>query len=497
VKPNHVARLLHLNDWKWAGATLKVTEGLAPGSGADQPTSQAALDTKSLLELFLSSRYDESATFLDLSAIEQDPVIRQMGVTEITSDSAKSKFFPALMKVCDLHFDNAEKKRKAVPSISLANNNLTSVAPVTTLSQTFPDLKNLDLFNNQIADTRAFNSWRWKFRHLDHLIISGNPIENTDYQPTLLKWFPKLRLINHQVVRTPKQLAAADGKLPLAILAANFKDEAGIAELLIKNFFPAFDTDRASIANAYYDNQSTFSLSVNTSAPRASDAEVRGVGWDPYIKHSRNLLKITHLPSRMSRTYTGVAAIREIWANLPKTKHPDLMNEFSKWNIECHSIPGLPDPINASAGGVGGLVITVHGQFEEITANNLQNVSQRSFDRTFVLGPGTTPVGVRVISDIICLRAWGGFEAWLPNPDGTTAPTHPEATNGLAVPELQKSTEQLLMEKMILEFSQKTNLNLQYARLCLESAQWNPERALGNFTQSKVNLPSISTFMAY
>ncbi len=438
------------------------------------------------MEQFLSSRYIEGEHFLNLAAMQDDPIVRQMGLTEITSDTAKSKFFPALMKVCDLHFDNAEKKRKAILSVSLGNNTLTSVAPVTTLSQTFPDLKNLDLSNNRIADTQALIPWRWKFRHLDHLILTGNPIENTDYRPVLLKWFPKLRLINGQVVRTPKELVAGVAKFPLAILAADFRDEAGIAEDFIKNFFSRFDTDRALIANHYYDDQSTFSLSVNTSAPRASDAEVRGGGWDPYIRQSRNLLKVTHLPVRMARAYKGVSAIKEIWASLPRTKHPDLISEFSKWNIECHSIPGIPDPNNTSAGGVGGLVITVHGEFEEFGKNNQQNVSQRSFDRTFVLGPGTTPGGVRVISDIICLRAWGGFEAWLPNPDGTTAPTHPEATNGMAVPELTKSTEQLMMEKMILEFSQRTNLNLQYARLCLDSAQWNPDRALTNFANSKV-----------
>lgn len=483
---NQAPRFLRLNGYTWAGVTLTIQEG--GGAGIEsQPRTQQAQETKLQIEQFLNSRYIEGERYLNLTAIQDDEAIKKMGITEIMSDTAKSKFFPALMKVCDLHFENVEKKRKAIVSVSLANNGLTSVAPVTTLSQTLPDLKNLDLSNNQIPDTTALTPWRWKFRHLDHLIITGNPIESTDYMPTLLKWFPKLRLINQQVVRTETELAAAVTKLPLAILAADFRDEAQIAENFLKNFFKAFDTDRTALAKQYYDAQSVFSLSVNTSAPRASDAEVRGQGWDPYIKHSRNLLKITHLPSRMSRAYTGVGAISEIWAALPKTKHPDLITEFAKWNIECHSIPGLPDLKNPTAGGVGGFVITVHGQFEEFIAHNQQNASHRSFDRTFVLGPGIAPGSVRVVSDIVCLRAWGGFEAWLPNPDGSTAAVHPEAANGIAVPELHKRNEQLMIEKMVLELSQKTNLNLQYARLCLESAQWNPDRALIAFASTKVS----------
>jgi nuclear RNA export factor len=56
------------------------------------------------------------------------------------------------MKVWDMNFDSLEKSRAAVDSITLANNDLADISPVATLSQTFPNLKNLGLSNNNFED---------------------------------------------------------------------------------------------------------------------------------------------------------------------------------------------------------------------------------------------------------------------------------------------------------------------------------------------------------
>src|SRR5699024_6952249 len=120
-----------------------------------------------------------------------------------------------------------------------------------------------------------------------------------------------------------------------------FQDQSQIAENFVKAFFTGYDTNRSDILNSVYDQNSTFSLNVNATAPTAQQTET--AGWDPYIKKSRNLLKINHLPARMSRAYQGVEKIRELWNSLPATRHPDIATHPEEWLIECHPMPGLPD----------------------------------------------------------------------------------------------------------------------------------------------------------
>lgn len=499
----------------FAGATLAIEEktgaGSGPGKATSSPsideTSEAALSTRQKMTAILNRRYDSELKLLNLSALGKDPELIEMGM--FTSVSTESKFFPALMKVCDLIFASPQQKREAVVSVTLASNDLLDIRAVTSLSQTFPDLKNLDLSNNQLKDLRSLSGWRWKFRHLDHLVLTGNPIEAelSTHRDEILKWYPALRILNGVQVRSDEAVAAATkGRLPLPILPASFRDELSIAENFIKQFFPAFDTDRSGLVHGYYDAQSTFSLNVNTSAPRASEQPVghekmKPSAWDAYIKKSRNLMKVTHLPTKMSRAHVGTDSIRDAWLSLPPTRHPDLLAEPHKWLIECNSLPGLPDPTGQSPGGVGGLIVTVHGEFHELDSATAQPTQSRSFDRTFVLGPGSGIGGIRVVSDMLTLRAWGGSAAWIPESETQHAATTPSSPSlpqsqpqpsslpeafGVAAP--GKSEDQLAMENMVLELSRATGMNVEYAALCLEQSGWTLEAALTAFQSAKVRL---------
>jgi len=497
----------------FAGAALAVEEKTGAGSGSGKgissppvgESSEAALSTRQKMTAILNRRYNSELKLLDLSALGKDPELIEMGM--FTSVSTESKFFPALMKVCDLIFASPQQKHEAVLSVTLASNDLLDIKAVTSLSQTFPDLRNLDLSNNQLKDLRSLSGWRWKFRHLNHLVLTGNPIEaeHSAHKDEILKWYPALRILNGIEVRSEEAIAAAiQGRLPLPILPASFRDEVSIAENFIKNFFPAFDTDRTGLVNGYYDAQSTFSLSVNTSAPRAPDQPVghekmKPLSWEAYIKKSRNLMKVTHLPTKMSRAHVGTDAIRDTWLSLPPTRHPDLLAEPHKWLIECNSLPALPDPTNQSPGGVGGLIITVHGEFLEPDAATTHPTHSRSFDRCFVLGPGAGVGGIRVVSDLLTLRAWGGSAAWTPETEPrhlTTTPSSPSQSQsqssslpeafGVAAP--GKSEDQLRMETMVLELSRATGMNVEYAALCLEQSGWTLDAALAAFETAKVRL---------
>ena len=443
----------------------------------------------------LSRRYDVDSKLLDLSQLGSDPELVNIGMFSTTS--RESKFFPALMKICDDIFTTAQQKEEAIVSVSLANNALPSVSSVTTLAQTFPAIKNLNLSNNCLKDLVGLENWRWKFRKLDHLVLTGNPIEQEipNYKDDMLRWFPSLTILNTIQIRSPEEAKSiANGKLPLPILGPSFRDEASISENFVKHFFAAYDLDRASVADAYYDANSTFSLSINTSAPRAPEImDQKMPNWDSYIRRSRNLAKVTHLTTKMSRLHTGTDSIKEAFTALPVTRHPDLMSDPQKWCIECHAIPGLPDPTGQSASGVGGLMVMVHGQFSEVNVSTGDATATRSFDRTFVLGPGGGIGGLRVACDTLVLRSYGGNGAWQPEVvDVGTIQLQPQALHQIPVPlgfaaaGMGKSAEQVQKELLVLGLSQRTGMTLEYSQMCLEQSSWNPEAAAAAFEQAKV-----------
>ena len=487
---------MKLDGFTFAKAKLSM-ERLSKSPSPKSPTRESVPvpeteDTIQTLKHFLFRRYNAEMKFLDLSALSKDSALLNLGMFE--TRSRESKFFPALMKVCDDQFPDAKSKEEAITSVSLADNALTSVLSVTTLAQTFPALKNLDLSSNQFKRLNALGGWRWKFRKLDHLILSGNPIEAElpTYQQDILRWYPLLTKFNNRQVRSPEEVEAVlKCKLPIPVHPASFQDEASISENFVKAFFPSYDSDRASLVKQFYDQESTFSLSVNNKAlPAPESAGQKLPRWDSYLRNSRNLVRITQLPAKMNRLHKGTDSISKVFTTLPPTAHPDLMAEPQKWCIECHTVPGLADLTGQSKSGVGGMMIIVHGEFTEVNAHTRQGTIKRSFDRTFVLGAGG-PTGVRVVSDLLVLRCYRGSEEWQPDEEvlrGIRA-SHQiqvETPAGFALPEIGKSDEQVMKERLVLEMTQSTGLTLASSYECLELVGWSPEGAMNAFLGAQV-----------
>ncbi|KAE8147627.1 mRNA export factor mex67 [Aspergillus avenaceus] len=499
IRPEHVERMLQINGFSFAGAPLTIQNYDPSMKGMlDQPmlselsqngSTPSAAETKSKMTAILGKRYHPQQKLLDLSKLGSDPDLLSMGI--FNSTSTESKFFPALMKVWEINFNTSAERQGAVESVSLADNQLANISVVTTLAQAFPGLKNLDLSNNNFKDAQSMIGWRWKFRQLEFLDLIGNPFSaDPTFKDTMLKWYPKLRYLNNTEVRTAEEVAAQK-KTPIPVQAPHFQDESQIGENFIKAFFAGYDNNRNDLVSGVYDNNSTFSLNVNTSAPRAQQTEP--AGWDSYIKKSRNLFRISHLPARMSRSFVGVEKIRELWNTLPETRHPDIASRPEEWLIECFPTPGLPDPTGQSPTGVGGLIIMVHGKFDEISAGKVES---RSFDRTFILGPGGGMGGIRVINDILCLRAYGGHEAWKPEEPAVPAPqpvqppvaapvAPPALPEGYGMPAPGKPDAQLQQELLVMQISAKTNMTLQYSEMALSGNGWSLEAALKNFEELK------------
>lgn len=472
--------ILKLNHFSFAGATLaiRLCESSSPsrfgkqGEKKKEELSDSAKETHDRIQAILGTRYDPNLKLLNLSALGQDPGLVEMGF--FTENQLISKLFPVLMVVCDRLFSSAEDKRNAIVSVILADNELASVSTVNALAQTFPDLKNLDLSRNKFTELRSLEAWRWRFRQLENLVITNNPIEtlSPDFKIEILQWFPKLQFLNGIQVRTPEEVTAAAeaAKSPIPLNGPDFRDVGQVGENFFRQFVNLYDNDRAALAASFYDAQSIHSISINMSAPRDLQHSVPIPPWAAYTKHSRNLTKVTHLNTRMSRQCRGVEEIQSLWSSLPVTRHPDLLTQADKYLIDCHRLPGLSDPTGQSARGVDGLIISSHGEFEE-RSTSITDKALRSFSRTFVLGPGA-PGGppIRVVSDIMILRAWAPL----------TLPPNLAAKNNTTTGEEQKQQE------VTMQLVNRTGMTTTYALMCLTETGWDLEKALIAFDANRV-----------
>src|ERR1700761_8913527 len=452
-----------MDGYGWAGTKVSIQRADGTTIGSRNPATE---DTKAMLRRVLENRYNFDTKLLDLSALEKDEELNKHNIFAQTSTAHKA--VRAMMKVLELSFDTEAERHAAITSVSLANNGFVDLTDVKDLSLTLPKLLNLDLSNNNFPNLEALQIWRRRFFQLQHLILSGNPIEQNEpnYPAEIVKWYPNLRMLNNVQVRTEEDIAnkSKAPELPFPIKSALFQDEGGIAENFVRTFFNGFDTDRAGLAAHYYDNKSDFSFAVNTQAPRdpAATQQTEKQEWDQYIKNSRNLKKISHLPARQNRHFRGPKAVADIFAALPKTKHPDLASEARKWMIEAHIQPGVPDPTGQSPNGVDGFMICVHGEFEEVGGK------RRSFDRTFIIGPGGS-TGVRVVNDLLTVRAYGGAQAFEPDQlEGWTTEAAAQTANNLeAVPQLPQGLSVEMAEQMVAELQKQTGMTIPYSKDCL------------------------------
>ena len=470
---NDADEIIKLNTFTFAGAQLEIvesTEDLANPSKATESKDTQELRAK--LQGILSQRYLGANKLLKLDSLSSDAELVTLGMFENRERALKT--FKGLMAICDGLFKTAAEKREAIESISLANNSIDDVAQVESVATTFPQLKNLDMSGNQIANMQGMEKWKGKFKELQTIYMTGNPIEAAEpnFTTMFLQWFPKLQDINGTQLRTAEQIAqqeAASKPKPIPQNGPDFRDVNGIGENFLLEFFSAYDNDRQGLAARLYDENTQFSLAVDTRSVRDTDAPAP-MPWAAYIKASRNLVKITHQNARVSRLYRGANAIQDLWKDLPPTKHPNIKDDLSKYIMDCHPLPGLADPTGQNPMGVDGLIISVHGEFDEFDSKTAA-VGKRSFSRAFVLGPGQPGKGpIRVVSDLLSLRAFNP----LPNvfENANQAPTNNTNSQHQA---------------MIAELCKQTGMVPEYSEMCLSQVGWEFDKALVIFNDKKVS----------
>lgn len=520
--------LMKWNGVRFAGSNLKFE--LLDGNGASAGTS----DTISFLRGVLLKRYDPQTKLLNLGALHSDPELIQKGV--FSSISTQSKMFPAMMKLA------STERSLVVESVNLADNQLKDISAISTLAQTFPNLKNLCLANNQIFRFRSLEIWKNKFKDLRELLMTNNPI-TTDklYRTEMLRLFPKLVVLDNVIVRDEQKLQSVYS-LPMKIQQFFFENDAlGQSSTdFATNFLNLWDNNREQLLNLYTP-QSQFSVSVDSTIPPSTVTDSdQTPAFGYYMSSSRNISKVSSEKSIQQRLSIGQESINSIFKTLPRTKH-HLQDQPNEYSMETISYPQI-----------NGFVITLHGFFEETgkpelepnkktgknnyqknrrynhgynsTSNN--KLSKKSFDRTWVIVPMNN--SVIIASDLLTVRAYS-TGAWktasiaipqppqqqssvLPqvasmNPNITTPPqpqssvvpggmNMPGAPQGpmIMAPTLQLPPDvQSRLNPVQLELLNKlhleTKLNAEYTFMLAEQSNWNYEVAVKGFQSSMNGIP--------
>ena len=192
-----------------------------------QKESSEAQQMRTTFTSIIHRRYNAGERFLDFSNLGADPEVQASGLVNMTP----GKVWRALFSICENEvFETPAKRRDMVISVSLASNAISSVQDIMTLSVTFPAIHNLDLSNNNLSDPQNdMRFWRNHFKSLEHLIISGNPLDtNPKHKQTLAKWWRSLKLINGQPVEMaitsttgPNDIARTASPAPFGNAAAN------------------------------------------------------------------------------------------------------------------------------------------------------------------------------------------------------------------------------------------------------------------------------------
>lgn len=495
---------------KFAGQSLRITKSIVNG------VAKPGNSTIETITEFLKSRYQPDIKLLNLSAVQQDQNLVSKGF--FASISTTSKFFPALMKV-------ASELKIEADSIDLSNNNLNDLSTISTLSQTFPTLKNLSLMNNNFSKLKTFETWRHKLNFLRELIITGNPILNQaspeQIKIELMKLFPRLIVVNGEILRNEEALLN-NLKFPFNDPQQMFFQDDEIQNMstnFVTNFYNLWDSNRQELMQLYQ-QQSQFSLSVDMSHPHPVSGITVDFGY--YLPFSRNLTKISASKTRMAKLSMGQEQIFKSFSQLPKTKH-ELLNKPNLFSMESYRFP----PLN-------GILINLHGSFQETdkpddmegvnnanqqphNRNRYQNrshnhnnnkkipLSEKSFDRTFIVIPG--PNGSMIVaSDSLIIRNPSGSDAWkkvstpspapqTPPPAGVALPAgvvppvaQPTPTTADLPPDIKAMFNQIQQETLV-KVLLETRLNLQYGVMLCQQSNWDYQQCIVNFKNSVGSLP--------
>lgn len=503
--------LKNWNGVRFAQQSLKINvlnspAGPASIGGPLGHLSSNTISTVESLKEFLRMRYNPQMKMLDLSNMANDQLLvsrKLLGGASMNS-STSQKMFQALMKLA------SDDKSIVVHTVNLASNSLNDTfTTLSLLGTTFPDLLNLSLEGNNISRVKYFDNWKGKFGKLRELVLINNPLvqQTTNYQFELMKIFHRLILLDGQILRDEAKLNKIFN-FPVVTKQMLFEtpDIQNISTNFVANYLKLWDSNRMDLLSLYSSPESQFSLQMDSSHPanhRDEDANY----WSYYLLNSRNLSKISNARSRLVRLHRGSEEIFKVFRQLPKTRHM-LMESPNLFSLESYSYPQ-----------VNGIIITIHGEFEETGVPEMApppvagrgkhvirgTLTKRSFDRTFVVvqGPNQSMI---IASDLLVIRLYAGANSWIeksasagdstvtPAVSALPTPPVPLASNTMALLQQQVPPDILnalnpVQQQLLAKIYEETKLNAEFSLMLCQQSNWDYQSCINSFNTSKGNIP--------
>ena len=436
------------------------------------------------MHIMLGRRYNRSTNVLNLSSIAMDP---DLGTVYSRN---KAGFFSELMQIW-------QNSNEATPNvIDLSNNVFTNLDTISTFSQTFPDLKYLNLAHNSFMTAEALSPWGWELRELKEIDLRGNPcvIRSPTWRDDILRLYLKLTHLNGVEVRTVDDLRTAQERaIPIRPLAPMSQANSN-ADGFMHRFFPLYDSDRSSLAGQYYGADSTFSIVIDQRgrlAPGYAPAT-----WENYSR-KQNIIKFSFSPPpRRLEAITGPQMIRECWNALPRTLHPDVASELFKYKYEEEEY--IPE------GEARAYIILIQGEFREFTSPIGNIPVLRSFDRTFIVEPVQSSYEFRIVSDILVISPYAGdignlatnskpvsYEQTMISPYMTPAKNYAINLNiprGFGERRVGKPEEEVKRETLVLDLSRRKKMSLKGSVDVLHRCSWLFADAITYVEQKRVTI---------
>lgn len=316
---------------------------------SSDPPPSSTIDT---LRLFLLNRYSQPDRMLNMENMAEDPILKEHKLLAPGQPGAPSNMAGAIWKLAKEMFPD-------VVSLSLANNNLSSLLPLSPyfLTTSLPNIENvsfaqnrlshfsnLDPFSPLIGKKRGDNKPKgWS--KLKELVMKGNPMCHSAgneevYQREMAKRFATLRTLDQspldpsiafQVTQAresgvalsgdvgpglsskvkSEKAKAASRKEPVVFpleMKDGFFESDGARDFVggfLAKFFAAFDSDRPSLLTAYAPICS-FSFFADTSHPSRARAKKIGISGDKRFPHQHKLDWKHYLTSEGSRNLMRV-----------------------------------------------------------------------------------------------------------------------------------------------------------------------------------------------
>lgn len=367
-----------LSGIRFAGGKLLIQlpndgQGGQGGGGGPASTANPNAPKMSAIEVLtqlLGTRYDAMNKFLNLEAMDMDPIVRNSGLDGISKDQESSKMGPVICKLI-------AEKCPDVQTISLARNRLRTTFPFATLWERLPNLVNLSLQDNMLSSYRELEPINGKeFKFLRELVLVGNPLQQQQcskpggelrYRSDIKKLFPSIQVLDSQKVLEEISFDIGESsvnrvELPLEVKQGFFDNDvtSGTAGSFLQRFFQLFDDSRSALLDLY-DPTSIFTLHINPNPPPHRSQTRRREDFEAWWNHNRNHSRFTHGAKRESLIYIGNQDIIRVFANLPQTRHP--LNNPEKFVVDAWQTTDYY--VGEVAEKKPMLFINVHGEFTE------------------------------------------------------------------------------------------------------------------------------------